>query len=258
MLLLGVGFASTILVEGILRARWRRCGIVCAALLCVSALCGLLALQINQRIDGSQTVFCSNDNLWPRLFGANVDTGGTINGHDYCLMYEAYRKDHPQSAEKPTTQQLEPYIRREIARRWREMPLGVMIRHVIKKEWRDWCTDTLPLRMGSDALWRIGVKVATVPFSTFLAVCGLLFWLLYALKVIRGGGTCQCAMLPVLLLGNVVVLAMAECSYRYSYLLPLLFPAFVAGLISNSRGEKWKNEIALAMHPRSDYPPSDS
>ena len=172
VLLVGGGFVAAILIEGIGRARWRRCGMVCATLFAVSALCGLLAWRITGHINGAKPIFCSNDNLWPRLFGANVEFGGTINSHDYCLMYEAYRNDHPQSIEKPSTQELEPYIRKEIVRRWREMPLSVMIRHVIKKEWRDWCTDTLPLRMGSDAFWRVGIKVATVPFSTFMALCG--------------------------------------------------------------------------------------
>lgn len=240
VLLLGVCFVSAILIEGILRVRWRRCGMVCAALFAVSALCGLLAWRINGHINGAKTVFCSNDNLWPRLFGANVESGGTINGPDYCLMYEAWRNDHPQSIEKPSTQELEPYIRKEIARRWREMPLRVMIRHIIKKEWRDWCVDTLPLRMANNAFWRIGVKVATVPFSTFLAVCGLMFWLLFALKVVRGAQTIRqgaCVMISILLLGNVVVLAVAESSYRYGHLFPLLFPAVVAGLIGNSKGE---------------------
>lgn len=236
LLLVATGLSAAVLVEGICRARWGRCALVCAALIGVSAFCGLSAVRINERIDGSRTVFCSDDNLWPRLFGANVAQGGVINGDDYKLIYDAYAKDHPQATGTPSTREAAPYIRRETARRWREMPFGTMVRHVLRKEWTDWNWDTMLMRKTS--FWRTVVKVVTVPFSALFACCGLAFWCLCALKLVRGESVSPSLMtVPILLFGSVIVLAVAECAVRYAYLFPLLFPLFVAGALAGRRSE---------------------
>lgn len=39
------------------------------------------------------------------------------------------------------------------------------------------------------------------------------------------------ALVPILLLGSVLVLAVAECSERYSYLFPLLYPPFAGAVV---------------------------
>ena len=233
LLLFGVATVATIIIVGFCERRWRT--VLGFALgMCFLWLSGShFAMRINEKGDGARTILCSNDNLWPRLFGAGVEHGGMFNSEDKILIESLYRLDHPDSPLHPGTEALVPYIKAETVRRWKEMSLSAAICHIWRKQLTDWNWDAAaghPIMVE-----RIMSKVLIVPFSTVLAGGGLLLWLMYAIGLLRGEEKwCSrpfcCCMVPALILGNVVVLSIAECAPRYSYLFPLLFPILTGGV----------------------------
>lgn len=114
--------------------------------------CGLfIGWKINERYHGTNSVLCSHDGWWPRLFGANVATAGRCvfvqvdskgkkilkSAGDKKVILERYREVTgltPLMRRQTCPEELIPYIREEISRRWKAMSLLQIVKFVLLKE----------------------------------------------------------------------------------------------------------------------------
>ena len=188
---------------------------------------GLGGLVFNRVAFGVDTVFCSNDNWWPRLHGANLETHGRVTGKR--LIYEQYLADHPGDPEgvvakkKPNycPPELVPYIKREVSRRWSEMSLLTKIKFVVQKEHYEWSHAFSG--SGRDVIEGFrGAIYELIPVGVLLYAAWGLIWLFrksYQVEWI--------VMVPLLiLLGQVCVLVLYESNIRYGTMLPVLLPFY--------------------------------
>ena len=247
--------------------RWsvRRVVATCLVAVGMFAAGAAVATCVNQRTQGVATIFCSNDNMWPRLIGANVKFTGCTNREDKQLIRDMMVRDGigingektksgrdlldfmPASSGCPP--EAVPYIEAEIARRWNGMGFCEKCRFVWRK-WRiawhgrdgaGYCRWLHPFKKRNSPP---GVKaqVFAMSFPALIALGGLLYYAVAAKR--RTVGRIELC-LPFVLLGNFAILAVTEVSARYGVVFNVVWalPAALAlagagGLLRKEEGRR--------------------
>lgn len=225
------------------RMSWRHAAAFGLALLLMFALGAKCALALNETLSGAQTVFCSDDNLWPRLFGANVKSQGQWNAEDKVMIWERYAKDHPGASSAKThygvpdalaaqcPKDVAPYVRAEIAARWQRMSLRECGALLWTKANIVWGYDTRWLDFPIAKVKRVLFGLLFSALPAFLATAALLFFV----------AACFCwglASHPTLwlglcfLLGNAALLCATEAAGRYGFLWLTVFGLYASGLLA--------------------------
>lgn len=209
----------------------------------VFGLGAALGTAVNLRYHGTRTAFCSNDNYWPRLHGADISTRGRVTGKRY--IKNLYLADHPDDPGgvianmRPQTcpKELIPYIEREISRRWSAMPFWMKVRFVLEKERYVWSQSFMgngrpeSPRSGREWLGRVGQELIPA------AVCLLTFAGLWRLRRVTDGRILSVAIAPACyLLGMVAVLAVYESNVRYGVMLLVLLPFYASAAEERGSG----------------------
>ena len=219
----------------------------------------VVATKINAVTSNAHTIFCSEDNLWPRLHGATLSSDGTCLNTNLIFILNQYQADHPDvswerfSADVPRwgkscmpkctfyncPSELVPYVKREIVRRWSDMSIGEMIPFVLKKEYRDWCGDYLFTLQATltNSRSRWPYYVAQAMSSVFPAMVALFSLIGFVLMIVHflTGRLDTVRIFPVLVVVTIVALnfaalALTESSMRYGYAFLLLWPIMGAVL----------------------------
>lgn len=152
---------------------WKR---VVSAGLVITAVVGCIlfaGFNLNVRYHGIRTPLCSNDNLWPRLFGSNYYYAGEVNPFDVSLICKRYAEQNGLVSPvmpRPNTCPAEfaPLIKEEIAHRWREMTCSQLFKLVCKKEIRTWTVKAWAIHF--NRLW----YGADCIFNVILSFCSIL------------------------------------------------------------------------------------
>ena len=231
----------------------RRSAILAAGVFLAVVMGGAaVGLTINHFAHGTHTVFCSNDNYWPRLIGANVQTDGHIpTGKqlrnlrrrgmlDKQIIKRRYLADHPGDPDgvirnmRPQTcpSALIPYIEREINRRWAKMTLGGMVRFVLIKEWLPWCNSYVGHgRLNEKTSPCLQLLFGLTNVFVLLAGCRWFCWMIASLWGKRELSVCvTLQFLPfVCICGMICLLALAESNLRYGVCICVLLPFYAAG-----------------------------
>lgn len=209
----------------------------------------MLSLEVNMRTSGAKTIFCSDDNLWPRLFGANRTTGGQYSATDKNLIWARYVADHPgvtadgyafgsprQLAAK-CPPEVVPYVKAEITKRWQDMGMRDILVLWWVKARTVWTGDIAPSHP-SKSVQCVSKLLAAFP-SALMACAALLFfvWCLTRKSV------CVYPLVwfsLVFLIGTVALLCLTEASSRYGYIMYMLLPCYVGAfaniVFGSSRG----------------------
>lgn len=236
---------------------------VSAVVFCM-LFCGgaLLAIRINEVTSNAKTIFCSEDNLWPRLHGVTLSSEGTCINTNSTLILNQYMADHPDAKweyfpedmprwgkfRRPKRMfyncphELVPYVRKEISRRWGEMTFAQFVPFVIKKEIRDWCGDYLytleaTLKNGKSRVPYYLAQASSFFFPSLIALLGLLAVVRSMLFLLTGrcdfSSSFPAAIVISVIALNFGTLMLAEASLRYGYAFYLLWPIMGASLIGS-------------------------
>lgn len=243
--------------------QWRRMVIVCVPMAFVAILLAGAAMGVNMRTSGVATVFCSNDNLWPRLFGANENTRGRYAWRDKLMIFTRYKRDHPECDWDRTMYRgrfpqrlvggcpavLVPYIENEVRRRWSQMGLLRKFEFVCQKE-----------RIWQECGWNIALTHAVGNGSGRAFASKVIYDLLPSLVFLLSGVYCGCLMLkrgrcsrrelllmPVIwmLLVNMVILSIYEVAERYTILEHVLWPLIAAAGVLEKWGRSFVRTVRL-------------
>ena len=204
-----------------------------------------IAMAVNSRLSEDRTIFCSNDNYWPRLFGSSIESGGGINSKDIWLIWHNYLADHPDcdwtldcdgyplKMQGKCPAEVIPYMHKEILYRWSKMSFRELIKFVVKKENNDWSREPVIYGANGSEIHNCG---ALFYGATFL--CAIIFFL-------RGRIGSTVAMFPILLVaGNMVILGITESSSRYGWLSLLLWGGYVAAGVCHGATQMEESEMA--------------
>lgn len=233
--------AASCLVLGVTfrRFSWKRCLGFASVLVAVFAVGAAVALHVNATMSGARTFFCSNDNVWPRLFGANLEHHGRINSDDVQMVCRKFKCDEECLASR-TSQEMTDYIKAEICHRWKRMGLANAARLIVEKEYGDWCVDLVPF-WGKSLPGRLVASALAVPIPGLVSFFALLFFCGQAKKWLRGKdigkGLCSFGIV-IFVLGNIVALAIVESQPRYGYLLCICWQVFAGAGISRMCGQE--------------------
>lgn len=234
VLLLPVVLGWLVVKEACVRNSLKRSLIVAGAFSVVFALGATFALKVNSTMSGAKTFFCSNDNVWPRLFGSNFEHRGQINGDDIEMICKRLGCDESALGDR-ASQQVTDYVEDEIRQRWRRMGMVKSSRLVVIKEWTDWCHDVVPFRaesMGGRCL----AKLLSIPVPGLISVLAFSFFVVLMMEWLRGvdmSNVWDSLGIVGFVFGNVVILSLTEAQPRYGYLFCICWPAFAgAGFAS--------------------------
>ena len=236
-----------LLVDAATSSRRAKSGVLATAYLaCALVVLGLFGVFLNSTYHGTRTPFCSNDSYWPRLYGSNVLSKGRVSGprtsppgvtlvNDKTLIYERYRKDHlddPDQGVLPRRQmecpdQLVPYIREEIARRWAALSLLEKVKFVLVKERLPW---RFPLVHSGQIPCKKREKLRSydmLPAISLLAcLVGLTMYFRREMKSDANGET-MLRLVPLLyVFGIFCMIAIAESNIRYGVIALLMLPVY--------------------------------
>ncbi|MBQ8124293.1 MAG: glycosyltransferase family 39 protein [Kiritimatiellae bacterium] len=219
------------------------CGLL-GMLVGIAFVCAI-AVSVNFKTGNGVTIFSSNDNLWPRLFGASLEHNGRMNKEDCQMIWQRYKVDHP-DCDWPLTsptgvpfrivghcpKEIAPYVREETTRRWKSMSFGDMVMLFIKKEMVWWGNP-----IGYDISWDvslIGHCVARLGGILFPAAIVLLAVMFFA-NFNRSSFKCSFVLFaPAIMLGmNFAILAVAEVGERYTVLLHVMWPLYAAAFVTS-------------------------
>lgn len=205
----------------------RSVAIALVAYLAVACLLGVGGYAFNKIAFGVRTVFCSEDNWWPRLHGANLKSHGRLDSK--MPIYEQYLADHPGDPEgvmakkKPNycPPEIVPYVRRETARRWGAMSFMTKVGFIMEKEHYVWAhAFSGSGRDISSGLRGIVYEIAPV-LVLMSAIQGL--WRRRQTADFLG-------LVPLfVVMGMVAVLALYESNIRYGTMLLVLMPFYGMG-----------------------------
>ncbi|MEG1480052.1 MAG: hypothetical protein RSD41_03490, partial [Kiritimatiellia bacterium] len=215
------------------KIRWRASWVMISTLYLMGTLGAFVGYTINVNTNGTQTVFCSNDNLWPRLFGAKFETNGEYNNDDVPLLWHRYLEDCsnakslPENYEVLTIEKFHggqgnvpkeavKYIKEEIALRWRNMNLWKKITFIKRKFSNDWLQEDCFVFQENEPLDIIKLGLVAV-FPTFFSCSSFLFFLSVFRRKYEPYLLSWCVLLCII--GNIGLLTLAESSSRYGWLL---------------------------------------
>lgn len=226
---------------------WRKAAAFLLPALLVAGMGMGVGHAVNAKTSGARTAFCSDDNLWPRLFGANVATRGAWNAEDKRLIWGRYVKDHPGVTWEETDygvpvplaakcpKEVAPYVKDEIRARWRNMPPREMAALLGAKAKTVWLNDPALLNFPSARWKQRSAVLVSAALPTTLALCSLFF---FGVTLLRGGRLPHpfmwCGLL--FLLGNAALLCLTEAAPRYGFAMHLLLGIYAGGLVSALTG----------------------
>ena len=220
--------------------KWRSVLWATLPLLLVFALGAFCALKVNMAMGQGPTVFCSNDNYWPRLFGANYEHGGRFFREAKSLIVDQMRSEgyviENDSFAIGCSPEAIPYIRRQTASWWAEMSFMQKVRHVLTKQWTVWNTSIMPISGRNRCAGLIDALM-----NHLLPSLMALGSLLYFIYLFRNHNRIELQSITVLtlplclLVCNICILAVAEASGRYSTLFHLLWGVYVCSGIFRFR-----------------------
>jgi hypothetical protein len=229
--------------------------------------CGVgVAYGVHDKIGTPRTILSSSDNLWPRLFGANVQSGGCCTLDEKREILVRYLKDHPEcnwegiderwrrgrfegDTEVPQPKclnnrcpkELIPYIQEEIAARWGALSFTEKVMFVLRKE-RVWSMD-LGEPFSRTRLLYLFYKLYNRVTPVLFSFGTLLFIALLARRRIRLEFRDVLVLsIPFLLMaGMAAVFVFTEVSSRYTYVAyvfgSLPFAWLVGSLADKTRSE---------------------
>lgn len=228
-ILLWVLFPGLFVVAGMTRrVSWKKVVVFLAIAGILFAAGGTLACEINRRIDGSCTIFCSNDGLIPRLMG----TQGSWNGDLLAQVQDDYRQSRGLPKDYPIQwgcgdEDWANYLRETITERWRAMTFMQKVQLIWDKVYATWLTPAMPPRSVADAIGKMSLGL----FTAFLAFTSLIVFVLHLLRGRMMEPYCLWSGV-LFIVGNMVALFVSESNWRYSLGFHLLFGMYVALLVS--------------------------
>jgi len=219
------------------------------ALLFLIILClgfAVAGYSVNLRYHGTNTPLCSNDSWWPRLFGSNTASRGRVPGpktspkgirlsSDKTLIFERYRKDHKNDADGGVLprksmhcpNELIPYIKQEISRRWGALSTMEKLRFMIDKNWFPWNT---PYAGKGQVPEKQILRTIRYDIATIIAILICLFGLARSVHLLKNRPLEHVDIvraIPLLyLFGMVCVIAIAESNIRYGVIALLVCPLY--------------------------------
>lgn len=196
----------------------------CAVCVC----CGAIAWRINMSQGQEPTVFCSNDNYWPRLFGATVSTNGHFDkterdavlakaGFDVAVL-----RDNPWA----TPPEVISLIKDETRNRWHDMSYMTMVRHVVGKVREAFCSSTIGLDSSNPKKAFVLMSFVSIwpAIASFAALC----YFVVAWRALNNMDYYSSVVL-LIMIGNMMIISITETSPRYGILIYSLWP-FYAGV----------------------------
>lgn len=250
--------ATVILWYGVHRKDFRGFVKVFSVLVLVF-VCGVgVAYGIHDKLGTPRTILSSCDNFWPRLYGANVESGGRNTFDEKREILVRYLKDHPEcdwegidarwrkgrfdgDTEVPQPKCLDnkcptvliPYIRKEIAARWGALSFVGKVMFVLRKEcvWNENYGGPFSRNRALYLFYKIYNRVTPVLFSFGT----LLFIALLARRKIRLEFRDVLVLsIPFLLMaGMAAVFVITEVSPRYTYVAYVFGSLPFAWLVGN-------------------------
>lgn len=215
---------------------------------------GFCCAAVAHRQQGTSiSIFCSDDNLWPRLFGANFGSRGYYDSADKRMIIQQYLEEHelPESWNKQSAYgipeaftakcpvEVVPYVKAEISRRWKEHGIAETLVFVLRKVYFDLSDPSpFPILSSNRFVRYAGQVVAEVPVSMMMA-----FLLLLALRNYRSLRSVAVqrghVALPILLLiyGQLMLLMLTEVSARYIWLIHVIMPICLGWLLCSDSKE---------------------
>lgn len=237
----GEGVLLWILAPGLIlmaaigrQLQWRKAAVFLFVSCVVAVIGAKVAFTVNEAANGTRTIFCSSDNLWPRLFGANLATQGRFNLSDYSLIRERFRAEHPGEvvpAGVSCPEPIVPYIKQEIAARWHDMTTTEMFGLLCSKAQCVWLSSN-PARDSKSGTWiGFGERLLADALPTLLFVCTVLF---FVVALLRGGAVPHpLTWAPILFVaGNAAILMLSEALSRYSFSAHLLLGLYAGGVVA--------------------------
>ena len=258
-LLLFVLAPSLFAFDIIVCARCRRQSLLALAVFAGIVFAGVaMGRLVNERVHGIHTFLCSNDGWWPRLFGCNVRSGGRlvadmrvpspdgtfVSNADKWLLHQRYEAATGKKLEmipNHCPEELVPYIKEEIARRWGAMPLQKKCSFVIGKERHVFCRAGLRWGALRKAVLNLDVLRLVSCLLRLLVVLGTIVTLFRSMRQAFTWESEDCvralfAFAPVIFcLGIVVVIAVAEASVRVGTITFVCMATYGAGVFSRCR-----------------------
>lgn len=198
----------------------------------------LFATTLNKQMGQSSSMFCSNDNWWPRLMGSNVETGGAFSGDDCVMIWQRYHSLHPEvdwemspDGRLPLKmcgqcpKEVIPLIKEEIINRWSNMSVKTFFSHIMSKEIIDWNTNSIHFNT-ERGYGFLAVAAFALIFPCIIIIGGFLFLVTMMQHLFKHGRLkiehlWVCIIIPFLL-GNWLLLCIVECMPRYGFALHLL------------------------------------
>lgn len=246
---------------------WRRIAASFFVLAIIFALGAVFAVAVNLRTQGVGTFLCSNDNMWPRLIGANQKFNGRCNREDKPMIRDMMIRDGigvngektpsgrdvldfmPAASGCPV--EALPYVKAEISRRWASMDFRAKIRFVWRKwhvawhgdDMAEYCSVWLPRDKVHELCQRRKVQLMVELFPSLIALGCILFHVVVATRRMRFAGAVLAV--QILMLGHFAILAVTEVSPRYGIVFNVacaLPAALAVGCLRNQTTGKGRTE----------------
>ena len=197
---------------------------------------------VNLRFHGTHTMFCSNDNWWPRLFGSNVASKGRCTNKwafgkgvsftsDKALIVSRFAAEQGHDIKVSgmhCPEELIPYIQTEISNRWKSMSLIEKIKFMSRKLrftfanpfWGSGQSEIGPFRK------KLLYDSIFIPVLLF-AIARFCVGTLRPCCMANHSASFRAGLLPLAyLLGVTSIIAIAEANIRYGVILLVILPLY--------------------------------
>ena len=204
------------------RCSWKRVACFFAIGAILFAAGGTLAIRLNERQNGARTIFCSNDNLWPRLFGLYGE--GRYDAELRTRLEMDYRASEglPPSAPIEMNERFAAFMKSTIESRREALSPREHAALLLRKAQLVWW----PLIEGSAFLNLLfGIGVCLTALTAGLCFVVLALHRMTVRHVFMWGGA-------LYLFANVLLLCLTEASFRYGVASPLFLSAYGAAFLA--------------------------
>ena len=211
-----------VLAAFVRRCTWKRVACFFATGAILFALGGTVAIQLNERQNGARTIFCSNDNLWPRLFGLYGE--GSYDAELRTRLEMKYRASEglPPNAPIEMNEQFAAFMKSTIEARREALSPKEHATLLLRKAQLVWW----PLIKGSEFLNLLfGIGVCFTALAAGLCFLVLSIRKMTVQHVIMWGGA-------LYLFANILLLCFTEASFRYGVASPLFLSAYAAAFLA--------------------------
>lgn len=201
---------------------------------------GYMARTINQHTANSNTFFCSDDNLWPRLFGLNLSSNGSWTHDDHWLIWNRYLHDHPDankgidietykipaSIAGQCPHYIVPYVKAEISHRWKTMPCWQLLKLELIKIQRVWLKTYIPFHTNHPQRKYLYQHCFAITATTLALLSSIFFLICYLRSPLYICVTFWSGL--VFVIGNAALLLLTEAGPRYNFSFYTFFPIYAA------------------------------